>query len=356
MARFPMDLDLLALLATAGRILFGSMPHLQRNAVAIPAEYEYEVVPAESLTEKQQDFFAPYDRKLAELQYSPMCTYRVRNYGANLMRRYINPTDRAVCTVMAVEVKARVDGVENRNLASNVSFFTVFTDGKLLTTRNMRVRTVLEHPREYVVQECPFEEDLKAMKKKHDARAAKLGVPVTAEMSVPRVFEFYQKQHRQFSEFQVERGTYERTPTGYVVGKRTFWRGIRNFLVPFAERFSASRLVLAGILAVGIPAFAYLRILPMLMGDAGRGGTNWRLIVVLILIGSYVLAGAAVGLLLEKSQFVWGFLFCFLGVHLVTGWWTSPGPFGLIAAVVGHAVSQMRKRQRLILRPDRAAQ
>ena len=107
MARFPMDLDLLAFLATAGRILFGSMPHLQRNAVAIPAEYEYEVVPAESLTEKQQDFFAPYDRKLAELQYSPMCTYRVRNYGANLMRRYINPTDRAVCTVMAVEVKGR---------------------------------------------------------------------------------------------------------------------------------------------------------------------------------------------------------------------------------------------------------
>jgi hypothetical protein len=236
------------------------------------------------------------------------------------MRRYFNPTDRAACTVMAVEVKASVDGVENRNLASNVSFFTLFTEGTQLTTRNMRVRTVLDHPPEYVVQECPFEEDLGVMKKKHDARAAKLGVPVSAELSASRVFEFYQNQHRQFSEFQVERGTYERTPTGYAVGKKAFWRGIWNFLVPFAERFSATRLVLAGILAVGIPSFAHVRILPLLIEHVEQIGIYWNLIAVLMLCVSYVLAGAVVGLLLEKSQFVWGFLFCFVGVHLVTGW------------------------------------
>ena len=94
----------------------------------------------------------------------------------------------------------------------------------------------------------------------------------------------------------------------------------------------------------------------MLMENAAHSGIDWRLIAVLMLIGSYVLAGAAVGVLLEKGQFVWGFLFCFLGVHLVTGWWTSPAPFGLIAAVAGHAVSRMRKRQRLILRTDKATQ
>lgn len=349
-----MDLDLLAFLATVARILFGSMPNLRRNAVPIPADYEYEEISAKSLTEKPKDFFAPYDKKLSEMQYSPMCTYRVRNYGANLMRRYVNPTDRAACTVMAVEVRAKVDGVENRKLASNVSFFTIFTDGKQLTTRNMKVRTVLDHPPEYVVQECPFEEDLKSMKKKHDTRAAKLGVPVGVEMSVPRVFEFYQKQHRLFSEFQVQRGTYQRTPTGYAVGKKAFWRGIRNFLVPFAERFSATRLVLAGILAVGIPSYAHLRVLPILMEHAEQIGINWRFIVVLVLSLSYVMAGAAVGLLLEKSQFVWGFLFCFVGVHLVTGWWLSPAPFGLIAAVVGHTVAKIRKRRGLILETSAA--
>lgn len=354
MATLRLDVDLLVFLATAARILFGSMPHLRRNVAAIPAEYEFEEVPPEALTPKQQAFFEPYDKQLLQLQYSPMCTYHVRNYGANLMRRYINPTDRAACTVMAVEVKSRVDGVESANLASNVSFLTVFTDGKQLTTRNMQWRTVLDHPPEYVVQEYAYKEDLAALKKKHDARATKLGVPVSAEMSVPRMFEFYQKQHRRFSEFQVERETFERTATGYVVSKKAFWRGIRNFLVPFAERFSTTRLVLAGILAIGLPAATYLRIIPTATEYAARARLDAGLIATVVLCASYVISGAAVGILLEKSQFVWGFLFCYAGVHLVTGWWVSPVPFGLIAAVVGHGVARMRKRQRLILRTSEA--
>ena len=354
MATLPLDVDLLAFLATVARIVFGSMPRLQRNVAAIPAEYDHEEISAEALTEKQKNFFAPYDRELSELQYFPMCTYRVRNYGANLMRRYINPADRACCTVMAVEVKSRVDGVASANLASNVSFFTVFSDGKQLTTRNMKMRTVLDHPPEFIVQECPYEEDLAALKKKHDAKAPSLGVPVAAEMSVPRMFDFCQKQHRRFSEYQVERGTFERTPTGYVVSKKTFRRGIRNFLVPFAERFSVTRLALAGVLAIGLPAATYLRIMPMLTEYAARSGLDARLSSILVLGASYVLAGAVVGLLLEKSQFIWGFLFCYLGVHLLTGWWISPVPFGLIAAIVGHGVAQMRKRQRLILRTSQA--
>jgi hypothetical protein len=353
-ATFPLDIDLLAFLATVARIAFGSMPHLKRNVAAIPAEYDHEEVSPETLTEKQKNFFAPYDKELSELQYFPMCTYRVRNYGANLMRRYINPADRAACTVMAVEVKSRVDGVVSANLASNVSFFTVFTDGKQLTTRNMKMRTVLDHPPQFIVQECPYEENLAALKKKHDAKAAKLGIPVAAEMSVPRMFDFYQKQHQRFSEYQVERGTFERTPTGYVVSKKAFRRGIRNFLLPFAERFSLTRLVAAGIVAVGLPAATYLRIMPMLMEYALRTNLDVRLSSILVLGASYILAGAAVGLILEKSQFVWGFLFCYVGVHLLTGWWISPVPFGLIAAIVGHSVAQMRKRQRLILRTSEA--
>jgi hypothetical protein len=353
-ATLPLDIDLLAFLATVARILFGSMPHLQRNVAAIPAEYDHEVVSPEALTEKQKSFFASYDKKLSELQFFPMCTYRVRNYTANLMRRYINPADRASCTVMAVEVRSRVDGAVSANLASNVSFFTVFTDGKQLTTRNMKMRTVLDHPPEFVVQECPYEENLAALKEKHDAKAANLGIPVAAEMSVPGMFEFYQKQHRRFSEYQVQQGTFERTPTGYVVSKKAFRRGIRNFLLPFAERFSVSRLVLAGVLAIGLPAATYLRIIPMLMEYALRSGLDARFTSILVLGASYILAGAAVGLILEKSQFVWGFLFCYVGVHLLTGWWISPVPFGLIAAIVGHGVAQMRKRQRLILRTSEA--
>jgi hypothetical protein len=264
-ATFPLDPDMAVFLATAGRVLFGSMAQLQRNIAPVPKEYEFEEVPFERLTREQQEFFAPYDKHLLAMEYRPLFTYRVRNYGSNLIRRYVNPTDRASCTVIAVEVKTRVDGIVNRTLASNVSFLTVFTDGKELTTRNMRVRTVLDSLPGSIVQECPYERNLSVLKKKHDARAAKLGVPVAAEMSMPRVFAFYQDQHRRFSEFQVERGTYKRTATGYAVSKKAFWRGIRNYLVPFAERFSATRLLLAGIVAIGLPAVTYSRLLPGLV-------------------------------------------------------------------------------------------
>lgn len=348
MATFPLDPDMAVFLATVGRILFGSMAQLQRNVAPIPKEYEFEEVPFERLTREQQEFFVPYDQQLLAMQYRPLFTYRVRNYGSNLIRRYVNPVDRASCTVMAVEVKTKVDGILNRTLASNVSFFTVFTDGKELTTRNMRARTVLDHPPEFIVQECPSEQDLSVLKKRHDARAAKLGVPVAAEMSMPRVFAFYQDQHRRFSEFQVERGTYRRTATGYAVSKKAFWRGIRNYLVPFAERFSAARLLIAGIVAIGLPSLTYSRLLPNLVPFLTRARLDAGTSSLLILGASYLIAGACVGMLLEKSQFIWGFLFTFVGVHLVTGWWLSPIPFGLIAGTVSHGVAQLRMRRAFV--------
>lgn len=348
MATFPWDPDMVVFLATVGRILFGSMARLQQNIAPVPKDYEFEEVPAESLTPEQKAFFAPYDKQLLAMEYRPLFNYRVRNYGSNLLRRYANPTDRASCTVIAVEVKTRVDGVVNRTLASTVSFLTVFTDGTELTTRNMRVRTVLDHPQNYVVQECPYERDLSVLKKKHDARAAKLGVPLAVEMSMPRVFAFYQDQHRRFSEFQVERGTYKRTAVGYALSKKAFWRGIRNYLVPFAERFSATRLLIAGIVAIGLPSVTYSRLLPDLAPFLSRASLDVGTSSLLILGASYVIAGACVGLLLEKGQFIWGFLFTYVGVHLVTGWWLSPIPFGLIAGTASHAAAQLLKRRAFI--------
>jgi hypothetical protein len=156
-ATFPVDPDMAVFLATVGRILFGSMAQLQRNIAPVPKEYEFEEVPFERLTREQQEFFAPYDKHLLAMEYRPLFTYRVRNYASNLIRRYVNPTDRASCTVIAIEVKTRVAGIVNRTLASNVSFLTVFTDGKELTTRNMSVRTVLDSLPGSIVQECPHE-------------------------------------------------------------------------------------------------------------------------------------------------------------------------------------------------------
>jgi hypothetical protein len=78
----------------------------------------------------------------------------------------------------------------------------------------MRLKTVLDQPPEYIVQECPNVHDVQALKKHHDARASTVGVPVAPAASPTRIFEFYQKEHRRFSEFQAERGTYLRAHGG----------------------------------------------------------------------------------------------------------------------------------------------
>ncbi len=64
------DSDLLAFFLTAGGLLVRAPGILHARANRIPQEYEIEQAPAESLTAKQQDFFAPYDQKLAAMNYS----------------------------------------------------------------------------------------------------------------------------------------------------------------------------------------------------------------------------------------------------------------------------------------------
>lgn len=345
-----LDIDLLAFLVTVATILSKSLPRLRRNLPFIPRDYEFEELSPEALTEQQRAFFAKFDEKLLPMSYRTICTYRVTNYVPNLIRYYFNPADRASCKVMIVETRVKVNGEVISTNSSLVAFRTTFTDGKELTTRNMRRRTVLDHPPEYIVQEFPSEEDVAFLKKRHDARAAKLGVPVAPPASASAIFDHYQREHRRFSEFQVESGTFIRVPGGYRSSDKTHWRGIRNFLVPFAERFSVSRLAMAAILAVGIPSVTYLRVLPEVIWRARNAGFDPTIASTIVFCASYVLAGAAVGLIVEMNEFIWAFLFTFVGVHLATGWWHSVIPFGVIAGAVSHAVARLQKRKRVVLR------
>ena len=349
------DPDLVVFLFTAGKILVAGPAQLRRNLRFIPAEYEFEEVSPLTLTEKQSEFFGRFDQKLVEMNYRPVCTYRIRNYGSNLIRLYLNPADRASCKVMVVETQVKVAGVATSSNSSLVAFRTEFTDGKSLTTRNMRLKTVLDQPPEYIVQECPNVHDVQALKKRHDARASTLGVPVAPAASPTRIFEFYQKEHRRFSEFQAERGTYLRAHGGYVVGSKAHWRGIRDFLIPFSQRFSILRLTLAALIAVGLPSLTYLRLVPVVVQRFCSSGLDPALIGAVVLGTSYALAGVAAGLLLDRNGFLWGFLLTFVGVHLVTGWWSSAIPFGVIAGMASQATAQFRKRRQLVLRTSSAS-
>lgn len=346
-----LDTDLLIFLGTVGAILTSSLPNLRRTSVPIPADYDFEELSPESLTQKQREFLEPYDRRLAALNYRPVLTYRVKNYGVNLLRRYINPVDPASCTVIIVAVKVKVGSVESINQSMVLNFMTEFSDGKSLTTRNMKLKTVLDQPPEYLVQDCPQVDDPAALKIQHDARARSLGAPVPAPSTAASVFDLYQKQHHRFSDYQVERGTYSRTSTGYAVGNKAFWRGIRNFLVPFAQQFSLSKLLFSAIVGIGVPSLTCLKLLPLALHEVRRVGLPATPSLIFFLAASYVLAGAVVGLLLDTNAFIWAFLFTYVGVHLVTGWWPSAIPYSAIAAAAAYFAAQFNNRQRLIFKP-----
>jgi hypothetical protein len=63
----------------------------------------------------------------------------------------------------------------------------------------------------------------------------------------------------------------------------------------------------------------------------------------------YLIAGAAVGYLLERHTFVWAFLITYIGVHIVVGWNPQPLPYSLIAGLIAHAVARAKSNSRVVL-------
>src|SRR5262249_20841903 len=109
-----------------------------------------------------------------------------------------------------------------------------------LSTSNMRLRSVLDSPPWYVKQFCPSLRDPAAIKRRHDARAAIMGTPVTPAMDLGTIFAEVQSEHEHLNEYRVKEGNYKLDARDgfYTMTDRVYWRGIRNFLNPFAHRFS----------------------------------------------------------------------------------------------------------------------
>jgi hypothetical protein len=349
----PLDSDILVFVATCTRVLMTAPARLRRQGLLIPEEYRLEEVPEQAFTEKQRQFFAPYDEKLAAMNYFPACSYRVANLARSLLRRYANPTDPAYCTVIAAEVKYYYKGEQQWAPISQTNFRTDFTNGRSLTTRNMNIKTVMDRLPEHDVQECPNVKDVAELKARHDKKAAKLGVAQPFPNHVEKIFEAIRADHRRFSEFQLERGIYERrSPGGYAVSRKAHWRGIRNHWNPFAQHVSLPRLAVAVLVATGIPTLTYLRVAPGLAPLWPRTSIELLVASQVVLLASYLLSGAVIGLLFKRSVFMWAFLLTYIGVHLCTGRWFSLLPFSGFAGSAAYSVKRLRQRQRVMLQPS----
>jgi hypothetical protein len=354
--RFPVDADLAVFVYTVGKVVFGSLPQLRRSVPNVPVNCEIEEVSASALSERQAAIFAPYDEKLAAMSYWPVCTYRVSNYGHNLMRTYVNPAETSRCVVMIVELNLNVAGKRPVSTTCMMSFHTRFADDTILTTRNMKLKSVLDRPPYQTVQERPYIKEPAEMKRAHDARAAKMGCPAAPPSNATRVFKAVHEEHDRFCEYQLGQGTFRLNPdrASYALADKAYWRGIRNHLNPFVHRFYALRFLPAALAAVFLPLLAVLRLAPAAAEAARNIGFPPDLAAEAMTLASYTVAGAVIGFSLENATFIWVFLLTYIPVRLVDPAALGPMPYSAFAGLVAYSIAQAKERRRAVLLPQRA--
>lgn len=354
--RLPFDIDLAVFVYTVGKILLLGIPRLRRNAHKIPVYYQMEQVVPSALTEAQAKYFAPFDEKLNAMNYWPACTYRVRNYGHNLIRSYVNPVEASRCVVIIHELAFRKNGKRRVANNSTLSFHTCFTDGTILTTRNMQLKSVMDRPDYQIVQESPGITDPAEMKRKHDSRAVSMGCPTPPPSDAASTFKDVQAEHARFSAYQLSKGSIRLSPdgTGYTLTDKVFWRGIRNHLNPFSRGFSVRRFLPAALAAMALPLFAVLS-LALAVADAARQiGFPPDVAAQAVTIACYMVAGALIGYVLERQTFVWVFLLTYITVRIFFSGPLGPLPYSAFAGSVAYSVAQTKKHRRAVLIPKQA--
>ena len=354
--QFPIDADLAVFLYTTGKVLT-SLPRLRKLPTSrVPMHYRIEKIDPAALNGRQAEYFAPYDEKLAAMNYWPVCTYRVANYGHNLLRNYVNPAETSRCVVMIHETPLKVKGKLSPTNTCMVSFHTRFSDATILTTRNMPVKTIMDRPPYQVVQERPDIGEPAELKREHERKASSMGCPVPPPSDAESTFKDVQEEHLRFSEFQLSRGNYKIQPDGasYAIADRILRRGIRNHLNPFAHTFSLKRFLPAALAGIVLPLLAVLSLAPAASDAARNIGFPPLVAAESMTIACYLVAGAIIGYLLERHTFVWVFLLTYLTVRLFTSAHIGPLPYSAFAGAVAYSVAQAKKRKRAVLLPSQA--
>jgi len=350
---FPFDLDLPILFYLTGHTVVRSLSALRQSQKPIPVHLDFVELSSAVLTPAQAQFLTRWDTKLQAINYRPVCTYRTDNYGRNLMRTYVCPADCARCTVMVVEVKVN-SGLEAVHHSCTVFFTTEYADGRRLVTRNMKLRSLMDQPPNRIIQECPNVTNPEELKRRHDLRAAGLGVPLLPATDAKIIFERSARDHQAFNKYQSDHGILKLLPGGhaYTPTDKMYWRGVRNHYNPLAQRFSWKRLLPCVLVGAGLPLASLLKLAPAAATTAAVFGLSTLLPIEQIAnVAAYLTAGAIVGYVLDRSSLTWTFLLTYVSAHAVLGWTFGPLPFSTLAALASFYARQAKHRRRLILIP-----
>ncbi len=355
---FPIDADLCVFVYTVAKVLVTAIPRLRRSVLGsrIPVDYDVREVNPSLLTGAQARFFAPYDEKLAAMNYRPVCTYKIVNYGHNLLRNYVSPMETSRCVVLIHEMPRRISGKLSPTNSCTLSFHTRFSDATILTTRNMGLKTLMDRPPYQLVQERPGITDPSEMKCIHDRKAVTMGCPLPPPSDAASTFKDIRSEHIRFSDYQVSRGIYKLNADGksYSMTDKPHWRGIRNQLNPFAHRFSVRRFLPAALVAMALPLFGVMKLAPAAADAARNIGFPPAAAETAVILACYLCAGAIIGYVLERQTFVWVFLLTYLSVRIFSGTALGPIPYSAFAGSVAYSVAHAKQRRCAVLLPKEA--
>jgi hypothetical protein len=346
----PLDADILFYVWSTLKIMFGSKSRLRKNSRPIPLHYQYQILTDEQLTPGQKSFLAPIDAQLASINFRPVCTYRVTNYGNNLLRRYDNPADRATCSLTIVEIHVSVNGVKSARTSSSAAFTTRLASGKMFVTKNMAMKSLFDRPDYILEQRLPNETNLVQLKKKHDQAAANLGPTLDPPRDTDGILQEVDAEHDRYLKFQVQYGALQPAPDGqsFVVTDKVFDRGIRNHFLPFGKRLSLTQILFAALLGAFLPLLGILKVAPWLSHNL-NAGPNDSIVGVVAIAGCYALAGAIIGWLCDMQKFTFVMLVAYVPQHLIAGWSYGWFPYATLLFLTCFQVAQLKRRNALIL-------
>jgi hypothetical protein len=350
----PFDLDLPIFVWSMGKVIFGAKKRLQQAQRAIPVVQNLAEVPAESLDQGIKDYIRPFDEHLATLNYFPDCTFRVlnfKNFGRNLARHYYNAADFASCTLTIVEIRVKVNGVENIKTAASISFKTGFSNGTILTTRNSGLKTLMDHPSYSILQQCLHTTNLAELKRRHDVKVVELtalSAPLPPPAGVEAVFATHHSEHKKFSQFQVERGLYRLLPNGdaYELTPKAYYRGVWNHFNPLAKRIELLPMLLAGLLGCVLPLMGILKFGPHVSQQFGQNLAAGMPFVWLTIAAFYVVAGIFIGAISERPSFPWTMLISYVPTHLLAEWSFGWWPYSTFMFVTSFYVIRERRKKK----------
>ena len=214
----------------------------------------------------------------------------------------------------------------------------------------MEMKSLMDSPEYRVVQNCPNVTNLAELKKRHDARSASFGVPISPPLDIPSLFEAYEVENQRHFAHQVQHGLLRLNSQGdaYEITDKAFNRGIRNFFNPFARRLTLKNALLSLLVGAVIPLYGILKLAPA-VAEFGNDPAVGIGPVAMTIAACYAATGVVLGLFSEVRSFVWVILITYVPAHLAVGSSLGRFPYSTLAFFFSYLIFRAKQKRQLVL-------